>query len=101
MATEYYDRYEKFRIDGKITKIPFIKIDKSATDIYINFDVTKHRLDTLSYKYYGDPNYGWLLMLANPQCGSIEFEIPDGSVFRIPYPIGDALQRYERNIPRK
>lgn len=98
MANRYYDRYEKFRVDGKILKIPSIKIGFASTDLYIQFDKSRNRLDNLSYKYYGDANYGWLLMLANPQYGSIEFEIPDNVVFRIPYPLTDALNRYERKI---
>jgi len=98
MANQYYDRYQSFRADGEIKKIPLIKIDKSSTDLYIKFDKNKMRLDSLSYKYFGDANYGWLLLLANPQFGSMEFEIPDGVLFRIPYPLQTALLSYERNV---
>lgn len=98
MAENYYDRYKSFRMDGEIKKIPLIEIDKESTDLYIKFDKSKMRLDTLSYKYFGDANYGWLLMLANPQFGSMEFEIPDGVLFRIPYPLQTAILRYESNV---
>lgn len=97
---DYYDRYQSFRIDGKILKVPFTKIRHENTDLYITFDKSKMRLDTLSYKYYGDANYGWLLMLANPHLGSMEFDIPDKVLFRIPYPITTALTRYEEEVKK-
>lgn len=95
---KYYDRYQSFRVDGQILKVPFTKIRQQDTDLYITFDKSKMRLDTLSYKYYGDANYGWLLMLANPHLGSMEFEIPDKVQFRIPYPLQTALTRYEEEV---
>lgn len=96
--SDYYDRYKEFRRDGKILKIPQIKIPVENTDLYVIYDKSKMRMDSLSYKYYGDANYGWLLMLANPHLGSMEFEIPDKSTFRIPYPISTAIIRYEREV---
>lgn len=94
----YYDRYKSFRRDGKFVKTPNIEIDKESTDLYITFDKSKMRLDTLSYKYYGDANYGWLLLMANPSYGSMEFEIPDKANFRIPYPLETAITRYETKV---
>lgn len=96
----YYDRYQSFRVDGEILKVPFTKIRRDSTDLFITFDKSRMRLDTLSYKYYGDANYGWLLMMANPQFGSMEFEIPDKVSFRIPYPLTTALIRYEEEVKR-
>ena len=69
--TNYYDRYCSFRQEGKIRLIPNLKIEKDGGDLYIKYDKSKMRLDSLSYKYYGDPNYGWLIMLANPKLGSM------------------------------
>ena len=96
----YYDRYQSFRVDGQILKVPFTEIRHESTDLYITFDKSRMRLDTLSYKYYGDANYGWLLMMANPHLGSLEFEIPDKVLFRIPYPITTALTRYEEEVKK-
>lgn len=96
----YYDRYSSFRIDGGFSKIPFVEIEKSSTDLYIEFDKSRMRLDALSYKYYGDADYAWLLMSANPHLGSMEFEIPDKAVFRIPYPLTTAITRYEKEIEK-
>jgi hypothetical protein len=44
--------------------------------------------------YYLNPYSGWLIMLANPQFGGLEFNIPDLTQIRIPYPLEDAMQRY-------
>ena len=96
----YYDRYESFRSDGNIDIVPFIEIDNTSTDIVITFRKSTMRMDTLSYKYYGDPNYGWLILQANPQYGSLEFSIPDGVPLRIPYPLSTAKTRYERGIQK-
>lgn len=96
----YYDRYSSFRNDGEIEIVPFIKIEEYSTDIRITFDRSKMRMDTLSYKYYGDPNFGWLIMQANPQYGSMEFSIPDGVTLRIPYPLSTAKERYESGIEK-
>lgn len=97
---EYYDRYQSFRSDGNIEIVPFIEIERYDTDIDIVFNKSSMRMDNLSYKYYGDPNYGWLIMQANPQYGSIEFMIPNGVNFRIPYPLNTAKTRYEQGIEK-
>ena len=98
MAT--YDRYYKFRRDGKILHVPFIPIPKRSTDYYTYYIAGKTRLDLLSYQYYGDANYDWLIMQANPEYGSLEFKIPDGARIRIPYPLDDAISSYEQGINR-
>ena len=94
----YYDRYSKFRVNGNIRSIPFIEIPIDNTDVFINYDRSKDRMDSLSYKYYGDPDYGWLILLANPHVGGYEFLIPNGAELRIPYPLVTALNRYEKKI---
>ena len=86
------------RQDWTTYHISIIEIDVSATDINITFNKSTMRMDTLSYKYYGDPNYGWLIMQANPQYGSLEFNIPDGSEIRIPYPLNNSLKDYQKSI---
>lgn len=94
----YYDRYLRFRGNGQVNLIPYLKIDESESDIRIVFDKSKMRMDSLSYKYYGDPNYGWLILMANPSYGSMEFEIPDKSLLRIPYPLNNAINLYEKSV---
>ena len=95
---KYYDRYEDLRVDGKIKKFPPISLMTAESDLYITYNANRMRMDTLSYKYYGDPNFGWLIMLANKEYGTMEFEIPNGVQYRIPYPLQSALNRYKTQI---
>lgn len=93
---KYYDRYRFFSKDKGIGRIPFISIDEGVSDIYITYEKKKMRMDMLSYKYYGDSNYGWLILQANANLGYYEYLIPNNSIIRIPYPLEDALIRYEK-----
>jgi hypothetical protein len=54
----------------------------------------------LSYQYYNDPNYGWLILQANPSCGSLEYKITNNSRLRIPYPLESAIQRYDEELKK-
>lgn len=96
---QYYDRYKFFRKDGFVeSTVPFIYIEPSSSDIYVSFNSFTMRLDTLSYKYYGDANYGWLILNANPSVSPYEYQIMDGTQIRIPYPLDSALMRYESGV---
>lgn len=94
MSFKTFDRYGFFREEGQIRMVPFIKIDKKPSDYYEQYILGRTRLDVLSNKYYGNPNYDWLIMQANPELGSMEFEIPNYSDIRIPYPLDITLQEY-------
>ena len=96
MAT--YDRYTLFRENGDFKIVPFGKIEPKDSDFFELYKKNETRLDLLSYKYYNDPNYGWLIMQANPEYGSMEFEIPDGAEVRIPYPLNVSIDSYELSI---
>ena len=93
-----YDRYSQFRQDGSISIVPFGEVPTKDTDYYEIYYRGTTRLDILSYQYYNDSNYGWLIMQANPQYGSIEFGIPDQAKLRIPYPLSQSLQDYRASI---
>lgn len=98
---DYYDRYKKFRVDDTVKfPLPFFKIGESGGDIYLVFDRRSMRMDTLSYKYYGDPNYAWLILNANPELPPYEYLIEDGTSIRIPYPLSTAIERYEKSIAK-
>lgn len=97
----YYNRYTAFMSDGEVSvKVPFINISRATTDIYLIYDKRSMRCDMLSYKYYGDPDYGWLILQANPEYKGYEFSIPNGVRFRIPYPLDSAIHRYESGIAK-
>lgn len=93
-----YNRYKSFIVDGAYLKVPFIKIPESPSDSFVYYNSKTMRMDLLSYQYYNDPNFGWLILQANPQYGSLEYMIEDGAKLRIPYPLDTALQGYENEI---
>lgn len=93
-----YDRYDKFRMNGEVTLPPFIPIPVRESDYYEIYEKGVTRLDILSYRYYKDPDYGWLILQANPQFGSLEFLIPDNEQIRIPYPLSEVLTKYAEDI---
>lgn len=97
MAKQYYDRYQQFRNDNQVKVLPFIKIPISDGDIFIGY-TSRTRLDIVSNTYYGSPYYGWLIMQANPEYGGLEFDIPEGSTVRVPFPLISALQSYQQEV---
>lgn len=93
-----YDRYSQFRHGNDIDMVPFGKIPPKSTDHFEVYRKNKSRLDIISYNYYNDPNYGWLILQANPEVGSMEYEIKDGTTLRIPYPLSVTIQDYRDSI---
>lgn len=98
MCAQYVDRYARFRVDNKIKPLPRINIPISDSDKYAVYKEGDSRLDKLSNQYYLNPYSGWLILLANPEYGGLEFNIPDQTSIRIPFPFNDALNRYNIEI---
>jgi nucleoid-associated protein YgaU len=71
------------------------EIMKRETDLHITFNASD-RLDLISYRVYNDPQYWWVILAANGF--QLEFEIEDGEILRIPYPLADAMVDIKRNI---
>ena len=98
MSRQYYNRYQSFIQNGEFRIVPGLEIPIKGTDKYVQFKKGKDRLDRLSDEYYGTPLFGWLILQANPTLGSLEFEIPDNSYLRIPFPLINSLQDYKSGI---
>tara|TARA_Y100000310_G_scaffold214604_1_gene215502 strand:- start:320 stop:649 length:330 start_codon:yes stop_codon:yes gene_type:complete len=94
MGKEYYDRYQSFKVNGKYKPLPFIKIEPKNSDKAIVYHSQRTRMDKLSQQYYNNPYHGWLILLANPQYGGVEENIPDNEIIRIPFPFRESLQQY-------
>ena len=94
----YFDRYSKFRDNGNIKPLPGIIIPNNSTDKQAIYKLGQSRLDKLSNLYYLNPYSGWLIMLANPEYGGLEFNIPDMSLLRIPFPYESAISRYTTEV---
>lgn len=95
---KYYDRYEQFRYNGKMSPIPGLRLSIQGGDKNVVYKLGETRLDKLSNTYYNTPYYGWLIMLANPQFGGLEFNIPDQSIIIIPFPFESAIGRYTAEV---
>jgi len=98
MSRNYFDRYQYFEQDGNFRIVPGIEIPIKSTDKYIRYIKGRTRLDKVSQDNYGSPTFGWLIMMANPEVGGIEFEIPDNFIIRIPFPLISTLQDYKRGV---
>ena len=98
MSKSYFNRYDLFIEDGEYKIVPGIEIPIKSTDKYIQYKSNKDRFDKLSEEHYGSPFYSWLIMLANPLAGSVEFEIPNNFKIRIPFPLLSTLQDYKKNV---
>jgi hypothetical protein len=60
---------------------------KSSDKKYF-YKVGVSRLDKISQEVYGSPFFGWVIMIANPQFGGLEWNIPDGALLNVPFPNG-------------
>lgn len=90
----YWNRYNDFLVNGQQTVVPFVTIPSKSTDKRYIYRTGKSRLDKISYEFYETPYFGWLILMANPQYGGLETNIPDNSLLFIPYPLTDTLQDY-------
>lgn len=93
-----FDRYSSFRKGGMVEMVPFGEIPKKNSDIKIIYKKGEMRLDQISHQYYGNSDYAWFIMQANPEYGSLEFNIPDNVELRIPYPLDVSLSDYQKSL---
>jgi hypothetical protein len=94
---QYYNRYIEFDRE-QYPIIPSITIPIKNTDKYVTFKKNKDRLDKISMNLYGLPFFGWLILLANPSVGSLEFDIEDNTNLRIPFPLITSLKDYKTEV---
>jgi hypothetical protein len=97
-SRQYYNRYSNFLIDGEQTVVPYITLPAKTTDKKFIYKDGQSRLDKISQQYYGSPYFGWLIMISNPIYGGQEWNIPDGSILTIPFPLVASLQDYKNAL---
>lgn len=96
MPQRDYNRYAILdNGDGTSLPMPFIELPVNASDKYETWNSQFSRMDKLSQKYYGNAFYDFLILYANKSYTS-EFDIPDGTLIRIPFPLTKAIGDYER-----
>jgi len=98
MGTQYYNRYNQFLLNGQQTVVSYVNLPSKSSDKKYIYREGMTRLDKISQQYYGTPFFGWLILQANPQYTGFEFNIPDGAVLTIPYPLLTSLQDYKNEL---
>ena len=95
MPHQDYRRYKILENDnGTTDAMPFVNLPTNASDKYEYWNTEFSRLDKLSLKYYGNPFYDFLILYGN-RIYLNEFDIPDGALIRIPFPLQKAKADYE------
>jgi nucleoid-associated protein YgaU len=88
-------RYEdipiKQRWDGKrvYQSVTYPPIPPKESDLQI-ISNSEDYLDSLAFKYYGDPSLYWIIGLAN-NLGKGRLSVPAGMTLRIPIDVGSIL----------
>jgi hypothetical protein len=98
MSDLYFNRYINFLINGEQTVVPFVKLQSKSSDRKYFYKLGVSRLDKISQEFYGTPFFGWLILLANPEYGGLEWNIPDNGLLTIPYPLVASVQDYEAEL---
>jgi len=98
MSDLYFNRYYNFLINGEQTVVPFVKLPSKASDKRYFYKLGVSRLDKISQEYYGTPFFGWLILTANPEYGGLEWNIPNGALLTIPFPLVASVQDYEAGL---
>ena len=90
----YFSTPIKNRFDGKrvYTTTQYPVIQPSDSDIIVISNDGDY-LDSLAYKYYGDPTLYWIIALAN-SLGKGRLSVPSGLQLRIPINVNDILTRF-------
>lgn len=89
---EVKERYDGKRV-YKTTRYPLIPLLPSDIQIV---SVEGDYLDTLSYKYYGDPTLWFIIALANPGIGKGRLSIAPGTNLRIPVDVNSIIVQFNR-----
>lgn len=84
------------KTDGKryLSSTIYPKIKPTDDDIYIIVDSTD-RLDLLADKYYNNPQYYWIIAVAN-NINNADMFLEGGTQIRIPSNLGDILRDFEK-----
>jgi len=95
MPYKDYKRYEKLKnTDGTTDSMPFVNLPTNPSDKFEYWNVGFSRMDKISQKYYGNPFYDFLILYAN-NIYLNEFDIPDGALIRVPFPLSKVKADYE------
>jgi hypothetical protein len=95
MSAIDYDRYYLLNTVNNVTEMmPFVVLPTNTTDKFEYWNINSSRYDKFAQKYYQNPFYDFLIGLGNPTFES-EWDIPDNTLIRIPFPLSKAKSDYE------
>lgn len=92
-----YDFYSLLRKSDSLSDMPPVKIQKRNTDKSVTYNKQRNRLDTVAGTIYQDETLWRVILWANEQY-FMEFDIPDNTIIRVPYPIQDVLTEISTKI---
>lgn len=97
MAVDFY----KYLItQTSMANMPAITIQPRESDKRVIYDKKRTRLDRIAGDIYQEEEYWRLIMWGNPDY-DIEFDIPDGTVIRIPFPKEEVEKEVAQQILEK
>ena len=92
-----YNFYSLLKENDKLKNTPPIQIEKRATDKSVMYNKQRNRLDTIAGNIYQDETYWKLILWANDQY-FMEFDIPDNTIIRVPWPLQDVVSEVQQKI---
>lgn len=92
-----FDFYKPLKENDMLKDMPPVQISSRKTDKLIVYKKELMRLDFIAGEIYSDETLWRLIMWANPEY-FLEFDIPDGTVIRVPYPVNDVLAEVKNFI---
>jgi hypothetical protein len=94
------DLHQFLLSNNSMLNMPAIVIRPRESDKRLIYDKKKTRLDRMASDVYQDDLYWRLILWANPQY-SLEFDIPDGTVIRVPFPKEEVEKEVVQQIINK
>ncbi|MFA5067044.1 MAG: hypothetical protein WC466_03265 [Candidatus Izemoplasmatales bacterium] len=82
---------------ASLDNMPPVDIDKRSTDKRVIYNKNITRLDRIAGDIYEDETLWKLILWANPDY-NCEFDIPDNTTIRIPWPKIDVLDEVTKKI---
>jgi len=82
---------EILRVGQELLDTPPILIKERKTDLFVVYNKNKTRLDRIAFDIYKDETCYKLILMANPAY-FCEFDIPNNTVVRVPFPYNDVIQ---------
>jgi len=92
-----FNFYSLLKSNDKLKDMPPVLIKKRHTDRVIIYNQQKNRLDTIAGDIYRDETFWRLILWANPEY-FMEFDIPDNTAIRVPFPLQDVLNEVNIKI---